>query len=259
MRRISLVGVALAGIASTAFACQTYSPAQIADAVRNSSTASQDLKDSACTWGGAAAAESGGNTCAHNARNFGVLQLSLENLRRAGISPSDYMNLSLQQQVDVWAQYGAKDNNSSSGFKSIQAVNGGTLPGGRTATDGLAAACSQFGGAICKNDLNYMASHGGQCPEKGNGDQIVATGSTLANGTANADGKGQTICSWGSVIQSKINASGCNNQKSGQNDCPQSPTQDTGTPVIASGDPLPSAASQPTLASSDIIVSPTQI
>lgn len=57
-------GASLAVLTFPALACQSYNPAQIADAVRNSSEAGQALKDSACTWGGAAKTESGGNTCA---------------------------------------------------------------------------------------------------------------------------------------------------------------------------------------------------
>ncbi|MBG0812316.1 hypothetical protein IY145_23505 [Methylosinus sp. H3A] len=238
----------------SAFACATYNAAQISEAIQNSSYADDALKSSSCTWGGAAVAESGGNTCASNGNNFGVLQLTSGNLP-AGMSSSQYLNLSLQQQVDIWLQQ-AGPSSQGNAFNTLNSQVGQSI-NGYTVTQGTVAACAQFGSLICSKDLASLQASG-QCPSLGNGG-VRATRATLANRTANLDGNGQSICSWGNAIQNKINASGCSNQKSGQNDCPQSPTQDTGTPTIASSDPLPSAASQPTAASSDINVSPTQI
>src|ERR1700743_1373776 len=60
--------------------CQTLTASQIAQDIQNSPTANQTLKNSACTFGGAGIAESGGNSCASNGNNFGVLQLTKSNL-----------------------------------------------------------------------------------------------------------------------------------------------------------------------------------
>ena len=76
-------------------------------------------------------------------------------------------------------------------------------------TSGTAAACAQFGALICSKDLASLNASG-QCPSQGNGG-VRATKPPFANGTANLDGNSQSICSWGQVIQKKIDASGCSN------------------------------------------------
>ena len=57
-----------------------YSSVQIAGAIRNSRFATPTLQFAACDFGAAALAELGGNTCASNGSNFGVLQLNNTNL-----------------------------------------------------------------------------------------------------------------------------------------------------------------------------------
>ena len=148
----------------------------------------------------------GGNTCSSNGNNFGVLQLTSKNLP-TGMSSSQYMALPLQQQVDIWIQQAGP----SSQGKAFNTVNGdvGSSVNGYPITSGTAAACAQFGALICSKDLASLNATG-QCPSQGNGG-VRATNATLANGTANLDGNGQSICSWGQVIQKKIDASGCSN------------------------------------------------
>jgi hypothetical protein len=197
-------------IASTtaAIACQTYSASEIAEAIRNSPNTNSAMKNTSCIWGGAGKAESGGSQCASNGNNFGVLQLTRSNLP-PGMSPQEYMNLSLQQQVNVWAQQTTA--NFGSGYQDLEAANasGGSI-GGVKITDGVLAACYQFGPVICNNNTRAL-QNGQACGGPG----IRATRSTLRNGTATLDGNGHSICSWGKAINNKIagNAKNCEDCK----------------------------------------------
>ena len=207
----SLVALLIA-ICSPSSACQTYTAAQVAAAIQNSPNASSALKASACTFGGASSAESGGNTCASNGANFGVLQLSTANVTSAGYpNTQDYLNATLQQQVDAWVQT-AGGANQGAAYNTINSSIGQSI-NGVSMTQGMAAACVQFGGGICQRDLAAIQA-GGACPTDANGG-IRATKATLANGTANLDGNGQSICSWGQVIQQRIASSGCANTGAG--------------------------------------------
>ena len=101
---------------------------------------------------------------------------------------------------------------------------------------------------------------------------FALTGATLRNGTANFDGNWQSICSWGQVIQKRIDASGFSNGNqmapAQPINCP-SPTPATGglmagTPTSGASaasvtSPLPSTARQPAVASTDVVVSGAQI
>ena len=137
------------------------------------------------------------------------------------------MALPLQQQVDIWIQQAGPTSQG----RAFNTVNGdvGTSINGYPITPGTAAACAQFGALICSKDLASLNATG-QCPSQGNGG-VRATNATLANGTANLDGNWQSICSWGQVIQKKIDASGCSNGNQASPtqpiNCP-SPTPATG-------------------------------
>ncbi len=250
-----------------ALACATYNAAQVSQAIQNSPYASDALKSSSCTWGGASQAESGGSTCSSNGNNFGVLQLTKDNLPD-GVTSSQYLNMSLQQQVDIWIQQAGPTTQG----RAFNTLNGdvGQSVNGYPVTQGTVAACAQFGGLICSKDLASLNASG-QCPSQGNGG-VRATGATLRDGTANLDGNGQSICSWGQVIQKKIDASGCSNgnQTSPTQpiNCP-SPAPATGglmagaptsgTSPASAASPLPSTGSQPAVASTDVVVSGAQI
>ena len=192
---------------ATAFACTQYSASEIADAIRNSPNANAAMQSSSCIWGGAAIAESGGNTCASNGNNFGVLQLTRGNLPD-GMSPSEYMALTLQDQVNIWAEQTTA--NFGSGYQALAAAqaSGGSI-GGVQVTEGMLAACYQFGPVICDNNVQSL-QNGGTCAGAG----IRATGGangTLANGTATLDGNSHSVCSWGKAINNQIasNAKNC--------------------------------------------------
>lgn len=265
--RKTLFAVALVAAPAAAFACATYNANQVSQAIQNSPYASSALTNSSCTWGGASMAESGGNTCSSNGNNFGVLQLTSKNLP-PGMTSSQYMNLPLQQQVDIWIQRAGPTSQGS----AFNTVNGdvGSSVNAYPITSGTAAACAQFGALICSKDLASLNATG-QCPSQGNGG-VRATNASLANGTANLDGNWQSICSWGQVIQKKIDASGCTNGNQTNPtqpvNCP-SPTDasgglmagapTSGTSAASATSPLPSTASQPAVASTDVVVSGAQI
>ena len=237
----------IAAIHSPANACATYSAADIASAVANSPYASQAVKNASCTWGGAGKAESSGNTCAATASGgaFGVFQMTPSNLAAQGVTPSQYQNMSLQQQTNIWLQ-GAGPTQQGSSFNYINS-NTGQAVSGTNLTQGMAAACSQFGSLICKNDLASIQSGGG-CPTN----IIKATNGsngTLANGSANADGSGQTICSWGAAIQQKITQSGCVNANGAVPASPTTPKK-INCPTPSGG--APGTAIPPTPASAPV-------
>jgi hypothetical protein len=193
---------------------QQYSASQVSQAIQNSPYANSTLKSSSCNFGGASIAESGGNTCASNGNNFGVLQLTSSNLP-AGMSANQYLDLPLQQQVDIWAKQ-VGNSNTSGAYQTL--ANNNSI-GGTAVTPGMMSACFQFGPGICKNDVAFMQANGGACPSAGNGG-VRATGKTLSNGTANLDGNNQSICSWGQSIQNKINQAAATCSNGGGTNCP---------------------------------------
>jgi hypothetical protein len=215
------VGLAgLMGFSAAAWACATYSAAEIAQAVQNSPSANAAMQSTSCMWGGAAKAESGGDTCASNGNNFGVLQLNSGNLP-AGMSGQDYLNLGLQEQVDIWAAQ--TGGNFGTGYQQLA---NNTAIGGTTVTPGMLGACYQFGPAICKNDVAFMQANSGQCPTPGNGGININNVKKSQQSTANLDGNGQSICSWGKVINQKIasNAKACKDCKPSQDGAVPSPS-----------------------------------
>jgi hypothetical protein len=167
------------------------------------------------------------------------------NLAAQGVTPSQYQNMSLQQQTNIWLQ-GAGPTQQGSSFNYINS-NTGQAVSGTNLTQGMAAACSQFGSLICKNDLASIQSGGG-CPTN----IIKATNGsngTLANGAANADGSGQTICSWGAAIQQKITQSGCVNANGA---VPASPTTPRKINCPTPSGAAPGTAIPPTPASAPV-------
>jgi len=94
-------------------------------------------------------------------------------------------------------------------------------------------------------------------PEQGNGG-VRATNATLANGTANLDGNGQSICSWGQVIQEEDRRVGMQQRKSASpRSADKLPLADPATGGLMAGapaagasaasaaSPLPSTAASP--------------
>ena len=208
--------------------CASYSSAQIAAAINNSSTASSALKATSCTWGGAGKSESGGGTCASNGSNFGVLQLSSQNLASAGYTPAQYLALPLQSQVDIWASQAGNSGAASGNVNTISnAAASGANIGSTPATQGMAAACVQFGAVICQNDLAALNA-GLPC----GGANPVRASYSVPSSTWTEDGNGQSICSWGANIQNNINSCNASN---GAN-CSPSPTAAAATQAPGAAD-----------------------
>jgi hypothetical protein len=212
---------------------QSYSASDIAQAIRNADGASDTLKSNACNFGGAALAESGGNTCESNGNNFGVLQLTRSNLP-PGMTAAQYLSLPMPQQVSVWAQQ-VGDSNTSGAYETLANVSN---IGGTQVTAGMLMACFQFGPLICNNDIAYMQTHGGQAPTAASGG-VRATASTLSNGTANLDGNNQSIASWGGAIQNRITqaAATCTPTNGGGGSGTNCPTNSTTPGTIISPSP----------------------
>jgi hypothetical protein len=205
-RKTRILSIAFLLIATTVAIAAKYNASEIAASIRNSSTASAAVKANADIYAAAAIAESGGSTTAQASAAYGVLQVSSGNLSNANISSQNYLNYSLQSQVDTWASLVGNSTEAQTGtafaeLKSLYA-SGGNI-GGVQVTAGTVAACMQFGAVICKNNLAYMKAHNGQCQDAGSG---VNINDAIKNGnvqSASLDGNGQSICSWGAVIDGK--------------------------------------------------------
>ena len=193
-----LAGLTLAILhlaAAHACAPTSYSAQDIAAAVAASPSATATLRDAAAVWGAAGKSESGGNLCASNGDNFGVLQISRGNLPRR-VTPRAYLAASLQRQVDIWAARVGNVNAQSEGYLLLAAAQaaGGSI-GSVPITPGILAACVQFGPTICYNDVAALRN-GQPC----GGARPVNINAVLRNpASATLDGNGQTICSWGGV------------------------------------------------------------
>jgi len=188
--------------------CPQHSLFEIAAAIKSSKGAPDPVKTRSCMWGAAARKESaGGRLCAHNNNNFGVLQLSRQNIANLRLTPAQYMAESLQNQIDDWVAAGAAQNNQSPGYKRIDSNINSTLRFGHV-MDGVLAACSQFGWAICNNDIDLIES-GKPLPLRGGSGAIPCKDSSCGHGSANQDGNGQTIVSWGLAIEQEIHESQC--------------------------------------------------
>jgi hypothetical protein len=125
---------------------------QVAQAILNSPNASAQLKQYANSVGNLALnVESSGNTTASNSCCYGILQLDATNIRNlAGITPAQYLQLDLQDQVNVWASYASPLLNSSQ-VKQLESM--GTL-GGRTVDGALILGCIQLGSGNCQDDID---------------------------------------------------------------------------------------------------------
>jgi hypothetical protein len=200
----------------------------VAAAIQHSPDANSTLKNSSCTFGGAARSESGGNTCERNSSNFGVLQLNQGNLP-AEMTAEQYLILPLQRQVDIWAQQ-VGNSNTTGGYATLANTQ---QIGGTAVTPGMMAACFQFGPAICRNDIAFMQQNGGACPSVGSGGININTLPRSRWGEANLDGGNQSICSWGQNIQANINkaAAGCTNANCSIDNVGDFPTSSVPEPV----------------------------
>ena len=167
-----------------------------------------------------------------------------------------YLHADLQTQINIWADQ-ANMNATSSGYKKLNAAYQSCQTiDGHPVTAGMLAACEQFGAAVCNhNELSLELTGGCGSYTDGNGH----TG-------------GQTICSWGATADRQAASQNCSlaNQpgqpscQQGQGGCPSPTNASNGVMATSEGSgsaaaPLPSAAIPPAVASTDVVVSASQI
>ncbi|WP_280190830.1 hypothetical protein [Delftia sp. PS-11] len=219
----SLSGLVLAAIVSTA---------DIAAAIRNSPNASAWLKQNAESVANLATFESQRNTTAYNGSCcYGVLQMNRSNINAyAKVSPEEYRQQSLQQQVNAWSAL-TTDAMRSSAVTNLLAL--GTFDG-RPVDGHLVLACVQLGTGNCQRMINS-----GRCSgfADSNGTTICAmadriggtTGTTLgagggsssggssgSGGTGTGSGSGTGGGSWGNWTPAAGNLADGFKQASGQ-------------------------------------------
>lgn len=195
----SLSGLVLAAIVSTA---------DIAAAIRNSPNASAWLKQNAESVANLATFESQRNTSAYNGSCcYGVLQMNRGNIAAyARVSPEEYRQQSLQQQINAWSAL-TTDAMRSSAVTNLLAL--GTFDG-RPVDGHLVLACVQLGIGNCQRMINsgscagFADSNGtticamadriggtaGATPGAGNGGTTPGGSSGGGTGAGNGSGAG---------------------------------------------------------------------
>lgn len=172
----SLSGLVLAAIVSSA---------DIATAIRNSPSASAWLRQNAESVANLATFESQRNTTAYNGSCcYGVLQMNRGNIAAyAGVSPEEYRQLSLQQQVNAWSAL-TTDAMRSSAVTNLLAL--GTFDG-RPVDGHLVLACVQLGIGNCQRMINS-----GRCSgfADSNGTTICAMADRIGGTAATTPGAG---------------------------------------------------------------------
>lgn len=140
-------------IASGLVLAAIVSAADIAAAISNSPTANAWLKQNVQAVAQLAInVESGGNTTAYNGSCcYGVLQMNTKNIKiYTNVSPEQYRQLSLQEQVNAWAAL-TTDTLRSSAVRNLLAL--GTFDG-RPVDGNLVLACVQLGIGNCQKMIN---------------------------------------------------------------------------------------------------------
>ena len=172
----SLSGLVLAAIVSSA---------DIATAIRNSPSASAWLRQNAESVANLATFESQRNTTAYNGSCcYGVLQMNRGNIAAyARVSPEEYRQLSLQQQVNAWSAL-TTDAMRSSAVTNLLAL--GTFDG-RPVDGHLVLACVQLGIGNCQRMINS-----GRCSgfADSNGTTICAMADRIGGTAATTPGAG---------------------------------------------------------------------
>lgn len=143
----------LAWIASGVVLAAMVSAADIAAAIQNSPSASTWLKQNAQAVAQLAInVESGGNTSAFNGSCcYGVLQMNRTNIARyANVTPEQYRQLSLQDQVNAWSAL-TSDALQAAAVRNLLAL--GTFDG-RPVDGNLVLACVQLGIGNCQTMIN---------------------------------------------------------------------------------------------------------
>lgn len=196
------------------------SAADIATAISNSPAASAWLKQNAQAVANLAInVESGGNTTAFNGSCcYGVLQMNKENiLYYAKVTPEQYRQLSLQEQVNAWAAL-TTDALRSSAVRNLQAL--GTFDG-RPVDGNLVLACVQLGIGNCQKMINS-----GKCSgfADSNGTTICSMADRIGGVTSGGSGSGNSSGSGSGNGAGAGNNSGSGSGSSGSSQRPISQT-----------------------------------
>ena len=156
---------------------QVVTPAQVAEAIRNSPKASAWLRGNADAVASLAMFESGGHTSVYNGSCcYGILQMNASNIDRfADVSPEVFRNWSLQQQVDAWADLTSPLVNSTNPQRLIAA---GTFDG-RAVDGNLILSCIQLGVGNCGTMINSGVCGGFR---DSNGTSICDMADAIASG-----------------------------------------------------------------------------
>lgn len=203
-----------------------YSAQEITDAVR-SSPLRDDLKSTSCSLGGLGRFESGGNKGVYNGSCCtGIFQLNNANVQKyAGTDRAGYGCMSLQDQVDAWANL-TNDGYNSSAVRQLASMS--TFDGQKVDAS-LIGACIQLGTGNCQKMVSS-----GRC-----------SGFSDINGT--------TICGMANNARSLADP----NCQDGQ----ATSCSAVGTPSGPGDFPTSTgvAANPPSAASASIVVSPTDV
>lgn len=133
-----------------------YSASEIAGAVRNSGL-NPNMMKYAEDIGNLGRFESGGNTGVYNGTCCtGVLQMNRSNLAAQGLTPQQYANMSLQEQVNVWANL----TNSAANSSTVKDLMSRDTFDGQKVDGALVLACIQLGTGNCQKMLNSGSCSG---------------------------------------------------------------------------------------------------
>jgi len=158
---------------------------QVADAVRNSPTASAFLQAHADEIGALAIrVESGGDTAAYNGSCcYGVLQLNTSNILAAGYTIAQYRYASLQEQVDAWSRIQSLALNDP----VIQRLESMPSFDGQPVDAPFLLACVQLGQGNCRTMVQSGTCTGFR---DGNGTTICQMAATMRAAMTGTTGPG---------------------------------------------------------------------
>ncbi len=124
--------------------------------------------------------ESGGNTEAYNGSCcYGVLQLNTTNINAAGMSTQQYLNASLQTQINAWANV----QSTALNYAGIQPLYGMATFDGQPVDAAFMLACVQLGQGNCTRMLQSGTCNGFA---DSNGTTICSMATRLRAGMAGA-------------------------------------------------------------------------
>lgn len=133
-----------------------YSAADVAAAIKNSGLNS-NMMQYANDIGSLSRFESSGNTGIYNGTCCtGILQMNRSNLAAQGLTPQQYANMSLQDQVNAWA----KLTNSAANASSVKQLMAMDSFDGKKVDGALVLACIQLGVGNCQKMINSGSCSG---------------------------------------------------------------------------------------------------